>query len=300
MSDFEIRPLATLDDFHAAEEVQRAAWDSDDLDIAPLHIMLTIARNGGVALGAFAQDQLVGFVLGFLGTSQRYGAEAPATVKLKHCSHMLGIIPEWQSRGVGYALKVAQREAVLNQGVRLMTWTYDPLESKNARLNIAKLGAVCNTYIVDYYGELNDDLNRGLATDRFQVDWWIAVRRTETRLTRNRPPLKLQHYVEVGTPIVNAVQWDDRDLPVCPTPIELPATDRFLVEFPANFQSIRRADRELAVAWRLHLRSICQSAFASGYTVIDYVHEPVHESGPRARSFYIMQRLESSESNLST
>jgi predicted GNAT superfamily acetyltransferase len=294
MPDFEIRPLKTLDDFHAAEEVTRAAWDSDDIDIVPLHIMLTIAKNGGVALGAFADNQVVGFVLGFLGTSNRYGAEAPATVKLKHCSHMLGILPAWQSRGVGYALKVAQREAVLNQGVRLITWTYDPLESKNARLNIAKLGAVCNTYIVDYYGELNDELNRGLATDRFQVDWWIASRRIETRLTRQRPPLKLQHYLAVDTPIINAAQWDDRDLPVCPDPIEPPSPDRFLAEFPADFQTIRRADSALAVAWRLHLRSICEAAFAAGYTVIDYVHEP----GPHARSFYVMQRIESSESAL--
>jgi predicted GNAT superfamily acetyltransferase len=294
MFDFEIRPLKTLDDFHAAEEVQRAAWDSADIDIAPLHIMLTIAKNGGVALGAFAHDRLVGFVLGFLGTSNRYGAEAPATVKLKHCSHMLGILPDWQSRGVGYALKVAQREAALNQGLRLITWTYDPLESKNARLNIAKLGAVCNTYIVDLYGELNDDLNRGLATDRFQVDWWIAARRTEMRLTRQRPPLKLQHYLEVGTPISNAAQWDDRGLPVCADPIEPLSADRFLVEFPADFQTIRRTDPELAWQWRLQLRSICTAAFASGYTVIDYVHEP----GPHARSFYIMQRLESSESAL--
>jgi predicted GNAT superfamily acetyltransferase len=294
MPDFDIRPLKTLDDFHAAEEVTRAAWDSADIDIVPLHIMLTIAKNGGVALGAFAHDRLVGFVLGFLGTSNRYGAEAPATVKLKHCSHMLGILPDWQNRGVGYALKVAQREAALNQGLRLITWTYDPLESKNARLNIAKLGAVCNTYIVDLYGELNDDLNRGLATDRFQVDWWIAARRTETRLTRQRPPLKLQHYLEVGTPISNAAQWDDRGLPVCADPIEPLSADRFLVEFPADFQTIRRTDPALALQWRLQLRSICTAAFASGYTVIDYVHE----SGPRARSFYIMQRLESSESAL--
>jgi predicted GNAT superfamily acetyltransferase len=295
VSDFTIRPLKTLDEFHAAEEVQRAAWDSDAIDIVPLHIMLTIAKNGGVALGAFAQDQLIGFVLGFLGTSNRYGAEAPATVKLKHCSHMLGILPDWQSRGVGYALKVAQREAVLNQGVRLITWTYDPLESKNARLNIAKLGAVCNTYIVDYYGELNDELNRGLATDRFQVDWWIASRRIETRLTRNRPPLKLQHYLDVGAPIINAARWNADDLPVCQDPIAPPSLDRFLVEFPADFQSIRRADQSLAVEWRLHLRAICEAAFASGYTVIDCLHEP----GPRARSFYVMLRTESSENAVS-
>ncbi len=296
MPDFEIRPLKTLDDFHAAEQVQRAAWESDDIDIAPLHIMLTIARNGGVVLGAFAQDQLVGFVLGFLGTSNRYGTEAPATVKLKHCSHQMGVLPEWQSRGVGYALKVAQREAVLNQGVRLITWTYDPLESKNARLNIAKLGAVCNTYIRDYYGKLRDDLNRGLATDRFQVDWWIASRRIETRLTRHRPPLQLRHYLDVGAPIINAVQWNDRGLPVCQDPAEPSTADRFLVEIPADYQAIRRADNALAMAWRLHFRSICEAAFAFGYTVIDYVHEP----GQHARSFYVMLRIESSESSLNT
>lgn len=296
MPDFEIRPLKTPDDFHAAEDVQRAAWNSDDIDIVPLHIMLTIAKNGGVALGAFAQQQLVGFVLGFLGTSNRYGAEAPATVKLKHCSHQMGVLPAWQSRGVGYALKVAQREAVLNQGVRLITWTYDPLESKNARLNIAKLGVVCNTYIRDYYGELRDDLNRNLASDRFQVDWWIASRRIETRLTRNRPPLQLHHYLDVGTPIINPVLWDDRGLPVCQSPLGPPPSERFLAEFPANFQTIRRVDNALAVAWRLHLRSICEAAFASGYTVIDYVHEP----GQRARSLYVLQQIDSSESSLNT
>jgi hypothetical protein len=110
------------------------------------------------------------------------------------------------------------------------------LESKNARLNIAKLGAVCNTYIRDYYGTLRDDLNRGLATDRFQVDWWIASRRIETRLTRNRPPLQLHHYLDVGTPIINAAQWNERDLPVCQDPIEPPPSDRFLVEFRRTFK----------------------------------------------------------------
>lgn len=294
MPDFDIRPLKTLADFHAAEDVQRAAWNSDDLDVAPLHIMLTIAKNGGVALGAFVQDQLIGFVLGFLGTSQRYGMEAPATVKLKHCSHLLGVLPGWQDRGVGYALKAAQREAVLNQGVRLITWTYDPLESRNAQLNIAKLGAVCNTYLRDYYGELRDELNRGLATDRFQVDWWIASRRIETRLNRKRPPLQLHHYLEVEAPIINPARWDDRGFPVCQDPIGLFPPNRFLVEFPADFQAIRQADQPLAVAWRLHLRSICEAAFAAGFTVLDYVRTP---EAPW-RSFYVMQQIESSESSL--
>jgi predicted GNAT superfamily acetyltransferase len=285
MPDFEIRPLKSLDEFHAAEALQRAAWGSADIDIAPLHIMLTIAKNGGVVLGAFAADQLIGCVFGFIGASDQ------SITQLKHTSHQMGVLPEWQSRGVGYALKVAQREAVLQQGLRLITWTYDPLESKNARLNIAKLGAVCNTYIRDQYGELRDDLNLGLATDRFQVDWWIASSHVENRLAR--PPISLSTYLDQGMPIVNPVVWNDQNLPVCASPIDSLRPDRFLVEFPADFQAIKRADNGLAIAWRLHLRSICEAAFADGFTVTDYASEP----GTPARSFYLLQKSESSESD---
>jgi predicted GNAT superfamily acetyltransferase len=281
MADFDIRPLRTLDDFRAAEDVQRAAWRSDELDIVPRHLLLTAAQNGGVLLGAFAQDQLVGFVFSFIGTG-----EASAAVQFKHCSHQLGVRPAWQSRGVGFALKVAQREAVRQQGLRLITWTYDPLESKNAHLNILKLGAVCHTYCRDLYGELRDGLNRGFPTDRFQVEWWIASRRVETRLTHSRPPLTPD-----GAPILNAATIDPRGLPVGPDPIGPILADRFWVEFPADFQAIRRADPDLALAWRLQIRSICEDAFARGYSVMDYIYEP----GPPARSYYLMQQLEFNE-----
>lgn len=294
MSDFEIRPLKTLDEFHAAEELQRAAWGSAAIDIAPLHVMLTIAKNGGVVLGAFTPDQLIGFVYGFLGVSDRPGPETPAAAKLKHTSHQMGVLPEWQSRGVGWALKVAQREAVRQQGLRLITWTYDPLESKNAHLNIAKLGAVCNTYIRNYYGELRDGINLGLATDRFQVDWWIATQHVETRLARRRPPRPLHQYLEEGALIVNPATWNDRDLFVCSDPSEPLSSDQFLVEFPADFQAIKRADHALALAWRAQLRLICETAFASGLTVVDYVQAP----GKRARSYYVLQKVESSENSL--
>ncbi len=295
MSGFEIRPIHTLDEFRAVEELQRVAWDSTDLDITPLHMLITFAKNGGVVLGAFDGDEMIGFVFGFIGTGEhRFGPEAPAAVKLKHCSHQMGVRPEWQSRGVGYALKLAQREAVLNQGLRLITWTYDPLESRNAHLNILKLGAVCNTYQRDVYGELRDSLNQGLATDRFQVDWWIASRRVETRLTRKRLPLKLHHYRDAGTPLLNRVAFNDNGLPVCDDAIEPLIMERAVIEFPSDFQSIKRADAGLARAWRLHLRSICEAAFARGYSVIDYIYEP----GAPARSFYALYQIQSSESAL--
>jgi predicted GNAT superfamily acetyltransferase len=257
--------------------VQRAAWRSDELDIVPLHLLLTAAKNGGVLLGAFAQDQLVGFVFSFIGIY-----EAPAAVQFKHCSHQLGVLPEWQGRGVGYALKVAQREAVRRQGLRLITWTYDPLESRNAHLNISKLGAVCHTYYRDLYGQLRDGLNRGFPSDRFQVDWWIAGRRIGFA---TRPPLTSNH---APPPIVNAAAIDARGLPVGAELIGPMTADRFLVEFPSDFQAIRRADPDLTLAWRLQIRSICEDAFAHGYSVMDYIYEP----GSPARSYYLMEKLE--------
>src|SRR5512141_2788721 len=221
MTEFEIRPLLTIEEFHAAENLQRVAWNSDDLDVTPTHVMLTAAKNGGIVLGAFAGEQLIGFVFGFLGAGEhRFGPEAPVAVRLKHCSHQMAVLPEWQSKHVGYALKLAQRETIIGQKLRLITWTFDPLESKNAHLNILKLGAVTNTYLRNVFGELRDGLNQGLATDRFQVDWWIASRRVETRLKQKRPPLQLHHYTQAGTSILNPAQFDENGLRACTDTVE--------------------------------------------------------------------------------
>ncbi len=127
--------------------------------------------------GAWAGERLAGFVFGFLGFH-----EAETARRLKHCSHMLGVHPDFRSAGVGYALKTYQREHVLRQGLDLITWTYDPLLARNAQLNIAKLGAVCTTYLPNLYGAMRDGLNAGLPSDRFQVDWWIATPRVADRL----------------------------------------------------------------------------------------------------------------------
>ncbi len=296
---FHIRPIKTIEECRQAEDVQRAVWLLDDIDVTPSHVLLTLAKNGGVVLGAFAtiegHEHMIGCVFGFLGTREgHYGPEAPAQVKLKHCSHQLGVLPEWQSRGVGYALKLAQREAARAQALRLVTWTYDPLESKNANLNVAKLGAVCNTYISNLYGELRDGLNRGLPTDRFQVDWWIASKRVQTRISSQRPPLTRDLYEQAGTILMNEATFDDRGLPVPPDSIRPVEADRGLVEIPALFQDVKRLDPDLALAWRLHTRSIFEAAFASGYTVIDVLYE----GGVRPRAFYVLTRTESSESSV--
>ena len=296
---FSIRRLTTIDECRQVEELQREVWRLDDVDVTPAHLLVTFAKNGGVVLGAYAmvdgREQMIGCVLGFLGTREgHYGPEAPAQVKLKHCSHQLGVLPEWQSRGVGYALKLAQREAVRAQALRLITWTFDPLESRNAHLNIAKLGAVCNTYLANLYGELRDELNRGLPTDRFQVDWWIASKRVEMRLSRRRPPLTRDLYRQAGTPLLNEAGFDPRGLPTPTDSVRRLEDDHALVEFPALFQDVKRLDPALARAWRTQTRAIFVNAFVSGYTVIDMLYE----RGAAARAFYVLTRTESTETDV--
>ncbi len=286
--EVEIRPLRTLEEIEACVELQRRIWGSDDLDVVPAHVLITAAHNGGVLLGAFAGGQLVGFVFGFLGTDERRGREAPATVKLKHCSHQLGVLPEWQDKGIGYQLKLAQREAVRNQGLRLITWTYDPLESRNAYFNIAKLGAVCNTYIRNAYGELHDALNRGLPTDRFQVDWYIASRRVATRLSQGHFALSRSSFEQAGAVLVNPCRFDERGLPIPPETFQTPDVGFWLVEIPHRFQEIKRQDPGLARAWRFHTRELFETAFALGYLVVDFVRE--QEPGKPPRSFYALVR----------
>jgi len=289
MSEYTIRPLESIEDYQACEEIQRQVWGPGDAEVVPLNMLAAVTRNGGIALGAFASGKLIGFAFGFLATSGRFGPEAPATVKLKHHSHMLAILPEWRDRGVGYALKLAQCEAARAQGLRLMTWTYDPLESRNALLNIAKLGAVCSTYYRDYYGQMRDELNEGVPSDRFQVDWYIASKRVNTRLVSGRGRLERGHYTSAGAVLLNPATFDSP----LPRPAEQVAglvTDMALVEIPTDFQLMKSTDRALALAWRMQTREIFEWAFVHGFMVTDYVFE----SSSR-RGFYALIHTEPDE-----
>src|ERR1043165_6321308 len=190
MPDFVIKILETPEAMAAVEELQRAVWPGSDIDVVPTHVFITAIHNGGLVLGAFTNDQLIGFVFGFPGLES-----TPDGPRAKHCSHMMGIYPQYRDSGVGFALKRAQWQMVRHQGLDHVTWTFDPLLSRNAYLNIAKLGAVCNTYRRSEYGDMRDGLNAGLPSDRFLVDWWINTHRVERRLgKRARRTLKLDDF----------------------------------------------------------------------------------------------------------
>ena len=271
MAEWILRLLDSPEDMNAAEALQRMVWTDSETDVIPAHMLLAVVHNGGLAIGAFVADELVGMAFGFPGLTQ-----TPDGPLLKHHSHILGIRPDWRGKGIGFAIKRAQWQMVRKQGIDRITWTYDPLLSRNAQLNIARLGAVCNMYRRSEYGNMRDGLNAGLPSDRFQVDWWLNTQRVERRLSRrSRPTLTLDHYRAAGATLLEAK--GDGEAALRP-PVEVPAlTDTLmLVEIPVDFMALKTADLPLGRDWRFYSREVFEKAFAAGYLVTDFIHGKGH------------------------
>jgi len=316
-----LKVLETNEELVAVEDLQRLVWPGNETEIVPSHLLLTAVHNGGLAIGAYEANRnnqkepadidfdkagrtellpdapLVGFVFGFPGLYFTPDGPRP-----KHCSHMLGVHPDYRDRSIGFALKRAQWQWVRHQGLDLISWTYDPLQSRNANLNIALLGAVCNTYLQEYYGQMRDMLNAGLPSDRFQVDWWINSPRVVQRLSKKpRTRLDLAHFLAAGTEILNPSHLDESSFPkplsmqgiytdVEDDPIEkMDQSSLLLVEIPADLSALKAADPALALEWRLHTRRLFEKLFERGYLVTDFVHLP----GKFPRSFYVLSYGES-------
>lgn len=287
MAMLTIRILETVAEMEQHEALQRLVWPGSETDILPVHLLITLAHNGGLVLGAYEGDKMVGLLVGFPGLD-----EVPDGPRPKHCSHELGVHPQARDTGIGLALKRAQWQFVRQQGLDRITWTYDPLLSRNAHLNIARLGAVCNTYLREVYGEMRDGLNAGLASDRFQVDWWINTRRVERRLSHTpRPQLSLADYAAANVQVLSPTRpngaW------IAP-PLQLPSPEQalLLAEIPPDFGALKAADFALARAWRDFSRELFETCFAGGYLITDFIYETNGVSAPR--SFYVFTHGESS------
>jgi predicted GNAT superfamily acetyltransferase len=282
MPDTLIKLLESPEEMTLVEDLQRAVWPGSETDVVPAHVFITAVHNGGLVIGAFSDGELVGFVFGFPGLDFTPDGPRP-----KHCSHMMGIKPGQRDSGIGFALKRAQWQMVRNQGIDHITWTYDPLLSRNAYLNIAKLGAVCNTYRRSEYGDMRDGLNAGLPSDRFQVDWWVNTRRVERRLGRRaRAPLKLDDFSKAELrPLYTPLTRTDNL--IRPPEHFSPLEGRILLaEIPSDFGALKESDFALARDWRFFSREMFETAFASGYIVTDFLRDA-------GRSFYVLSNGES-------
>jgi predicted GNAT superfamily acetyltransferase len=269
-----LRCLSSIDEYRACEELQARVWGRDDVGCVSALVMITAQENGGLTVGAFAGDRLVGFVHSFLGLTE--------TGTLKHCSVLLAVDPELRNSGIGYHLKLMQREMALRQGVDLITWTFDPLASPNANLNISKLGCVCSRYLFNHYGTFTGGLNAGLATDRFLAEWWIREPRVIDRLRGigREMPVDLLRANEVaphhrsGLPVP---RWGPLDC-------EEPA---LALEIPADFQALKRVDMSLAQAWLEGLRAFLPHYFSRGYRVCGF--GPLQGGGGLRRGYWLQR-----------
>ena len=276
-----IKILESPEDMPAVEALQRTVWPGSETDVVPAHMLLTAVHNGGLLAGAFVEEKLVGFVFGFPGLEFTPDGPRP-----KHCSHMMGIHPDQRDSGIGFALKRAQWQMVRHQGLDHITWTYDPLLSRNAYLNIAKLGAVCNTYRRSEYGAMRDGLNAGLPSDRFLVDWWVNTRRVEHRLSkRARRRLKLDDFSKADLQPLYSLQTKS-DLLHPPEHFSSLEGNLTLAEIPSDFSALKDVDFSLARDWRFFSREVFETAFSAGYIVTDFIYD-------QSRSFYVLAHGES-------
>jgi len=235
------------EDTHQASELERAVWGS----ATPAQQFMTAMKNGGLLIGAFIGQRAVGFQYSFAG----YDGKRPYL-----CSHMLAILPEYRHSGLGAAMKRHQAELARKIGYDRIQWTFDPLESRNAYLNIRKLGGVVSTYWENCYGEMKDPLNAGLPTDRFRLDWWINSPRVTDGF--RQPELSATHPYTVSSGVAG--------LPVLDAPGIVPDTAAaFAVPVPSDFQAMRKEDMALAIDWREKTRKIFTEAFRAGYVRAD-------------------------------
>lgn len=256
-STIEIRVLNSNEDMRKMQALEESIWEGEGA--IPVHQTITAVRNGGLAIGAFSQEELVGFSYGFPGFLNG---------KVYLCSHNMGIHPDHRDKGIGASLKKRQKEEAARLGYDLLTWTYDPLETRNGYLNLSKLHAICSTYIENCYGEFEDGINKGLPTDRLKVEWWIHS-------THVNEPAAISVSGEA-----HYIPWKEtKNGPVLTDVVTVPESNQVLVPVPAAFQTIKQEDMKLALDWRLKTRTVFQQLFQKGYAAVSLERSeegPVH------------------------
>jgi predicted GNAT superfamily acetyltransferase len=269
VAELRIRPLRSRDDLEGCVRIQRAVWGHADLDITPVHNFCISVETGAILLGAFAGREHVGYVYSFPGVV--------GGVRCQH-SHHLAVLPAWRGRGLGLALKRAQRREALARGYRLVTWTYDPMLARNANLNLHALGAVGRRYLDDFYGPTPAlVLDAGVPTDRLLVEWWIASKRVRDRMAGRRPAWDVDRLPKA----VEAKPGGAYPVIVPARPALRRTERRLLVELP-------RAIRDLAIVpglvgqWQAAVRTAFKSYFKAGFRLEDFI------SGER--SYYILTK----------
>lgn len=270
MNDLVIRPLSGRAERQACVALQERVWGFDFADRVPASVLMIARETGGVVSGAFEGDRLVGFVFGITGVEDG---------RPIHWSDMLAVEPTYRGRGIGFRLKLHQREQLLAMGVRVVRWTFDPLEAGNAYLNLRRLGATAAEYRRDAYGASDSPLHAGIGTDRLVAEWLIASDRVAERL-RTESPRAAEGVGE--SPLLNPPILAGGAPRPSPTILE-PRSDTVRVAVPTDIQALKRTDLATAVEWRKNVRTALERALETGYTAVD-----LERGEPMAR--YVLTR----------
>jgi chorismate synthase len=256
-ASLQIRAAHARADYDACVRLQREVWGLSDLEITSAIQLIATVHAGGLLLVAEAPgDGIVGFSYGFAGWSDG----APHL----H-SDMLAVRPSWRGKGVGLRLKWAQRDGALARGLRLVTWTFDPMRAKNARLNLRRLGAIAREFLPDFYGRTSSKLHHGLATDRLLARWELASPRVKRLAARTPDPAPDRRSARINDVRVQA------GLPLSSDPRLGLDAPRLLLQIPADWDKVCRADAALAREWQAIVRRSLEACFARGYVALDLV-----------------------------
>ena len=260
MTDIQIRDLTAIEEFRQVVELERAIWGyTDNADMVGVPVFIFTVHRGATLIGAFEPGgKMVGFAYAVVGMKDG---------RPMMWSHMAGVLPEFRG-GLGYRLKLAQRERALAQGYELIEWTFDPMQAMNAHFNFAKLGGVVEEYEENFYGESTSALHKGTPTDRVVLSWRLnaphVVRRLEQTALRARA-----HEVSEA-PAVNLTTLDGDWLKTAK--IDLTIDERRVwIEIPTGFTEIQQQAPERALAWRMDLRQMFQAYLKRGYRAVDFV-----------------------------
>ena len=277
---YTLRCLETYDDYHACERLQQHAWRfSDPLDVIPLTNLVTAQKWGGLVLGAFDEGgELHGFCYGFLGRDPEG--------RLVHCSHMLAVDERARNMGLGARLKWAQRDYVLAQGVDMIVWTFDPLESINACLNFGKLGGLSDDYVINLYGETASKLHAGTTTDRLTIKWLINSARVKKRAAGEVGVVAGRLIAgELEAPwALQADGWGPGE-----PDLELDGP-HIRCEIPVNVQDAKVHDHRAVVAWREATQGGFNAYFERGYYVRECVHLSAAQSSVGPQTAYLLEK----------
>ncbi|MCC6613356.1 MAG: GNAT family N-acetyltransferase [Anaerolineae bacterium] len=260
-----IRTVHTMDDLNAISRIEMAVWGMPAEEAAPGNIMKAIILNGGVTHGAFDGETMIGMALAFPGVrgGRRY-----------LWSHMAGVLKDYQSQGIGKALKLAQREWALAEGYDEMRWTFDPILRGNARFNLHLLGCYAHTYYENHYGEMQDSINVPAPTDRLEAVWRLKDARVKSVAAGHTPKI----YAGALPDDVLILRTGENG------PLAMPddalTAELVAIEIPSS--GLNALPRDQVLRWRLALREALQRAFAQGYRAVDLLERD-------GRAFYLLR-----------